>query len=315
MPAVVTHYLFALRVFSRLKKSGLDDFDRDMALIGAQGPDIFFFHRVLPWKPGDSQTIVGRKLHRGSPARLFEGFRSVLNTERLQYKEVMGYVVGFFCHYALDRAAHPYIYWAQEKLSEDDPDYGTKPIQYHFRIESALDTMILRRETGRLISSFHLMSALPRDSGGRYRMVGRLYNDLLFRLYGMRIPVELLALAPGDMRHALFFLNDRGMLRQRLLFRPIEKLVRKGHFASSLMRPQDTSDWDYANEAHKEWSNPYDSLQKSTDSFYRLYDDAVAEAADMITEFVAALPMGKSMQEITQDRGFSSDLPGVYDEV
>ena len=32
----------------------------------------------------------------------------------------------------------------------------------------------------------------------------------------------------------------------------------------------------------------------------------------MITDFIEALPDGKSMLEITQDRGFASDLPGVY---
>ena len=33
----------------------------------------------------------------------------------------------------------------------------------------------------------------------------------------------------------------------------------------------------------------------------------------MIVEFVGALSGDRSMQEITQDRGFSSDLPGVYE--
>lgn len=46
---------------------------------------------------------------------------------------------------------------------------------------------------------------------------------------------------------------------------------------------------------------------------FDLYELAAAEATDMIGEFLAALPDGKSMKEITQDRGFSSDLPGVYE--
>lgn len=314
MPAVITHYQFALRVFSSLKKSGLNIPDREMALIGAQGPDIFFFHRVLPWEFGDSHTAVGTRLHHGSPARLFEGFRSVLNTEKNQYNAVLSYIMGFFCHYALDRSAHPYVYWAQRKLAEDDPQYGKKKIQYHFRIESALDTIILRRETGRLISGFDLVTIMPRDSEGRYGIIGQMYQDLLFRLFGLSISAELLARAPGDMRHALFFMNDRTMLRQKLLFRPIEKIAGNGHFATSLLRPSKTSDWDYANEKHKTWYNPFDSLQEFTDSFYEIYDFAVAEASDMIIEFIDALPQGKSMQEITQDRGFSSDLPSVYDD-
>lgn len=70
---------------------------------------------------------------------------------------------------------------------------------------------------------------------------------------------------------------------------------------------------DYANEAHRPWHNPDDPALASTDSFFDLYELAAAEAEDMITAFRAALPTGQPMIEITQDRGFSSDLPGRYD--
>ena len=53
MPAMIAHYLFAQRVFSKLKKAGVTPEAPAMAAVGAQGPDIFFFHRVLPWEPGD----------------------------------------------------------------------------------------------------------------------------------------------------------------------------------------------------------------------------------------------------------------------
>ena len=312
MPACITHYQFALRVMSKLNKSGIKIPDADMVLIGAQGPDIFYFHRVLPWEFGKSHADIGIKLHRGSPARLFESFRKVLNSQKSKHDAVLSYIMGFFCHYAIDRAAHPYIYWAQEKLAEHDPKYGKKPVQYHFRIESALDTIVLRRETGRLISKFSLTSVLPKNRNSCYETVGQIYNQLLSRLYGLSIPAELLARAPGDMRQALFFMDDKAMLRQKLVFRPIEKLAGLGPFATSLLRPLDTDGWDYANLARAEWENPYDKKITSSYSFFDIYNLAVAEAFDMITDFIEALPDGKSMLEITQDRGFASDLPGVY---
>lgn len=315
MPACITHYQFALRVISNLKKLGVKIPDADMALIGAQGPDIFFFHRVFPWEIGKSHTDVGLRLHRGSPARLFEGFRDVLNSRQSDYDAVLSYILGFFCHYAIDRAAHPYIYCAQERLAEHDPGYGKKPIQYHFRIESALDTIILRRETGRLISKFDLTSVLPKNNNSCYEKVGIIYHELLSRIYGIIIPAELLARAPGDMRHALFFMNDKKMLRQKLIFRPLERLTGLGHIATSLLRPLDAGDWDYANLAHAEWAYPHDKNITSNYSFFDVYNLAVAEACDMITDFLAALPHGKTMLEITQDRGFASDLPGVYSYV
>lgn len=314
MPAMVTHYQFALRVFSKLKKAGIQVANRDTALIGAQGPDIFYFHRVLPWEFGESYVIVGQRLHKISPARLFEGLRAVLNGNPGQYNEMLGYVEGFFCHYALDRAAHPYILWAQRQLQEEDPSYCRAAGSYHYRIESALDTITLRRETGRLISSFKLTEVLPKDHDNQYQVIGELYQSLLRRLFGMITTADHLALAPGDMRQALFLMTDRSMLRRDLIIRPVEVLSRQGHFATSLLRTNNTDDWDYANESHKQWYNPFDKDYTSTDSFFDIYSLAVAEAADMIMEFLDALPSGKSMQEITQDRGFASDLPGIYEE-
>lgn len=115
------------------------------------------------------------------------------------------------------------------------------------------------------------------------------------------------------MRRVLRLMTDRSGLRSRWILRPVEAVSGRAHFASALLRPADTSDWDYANEAHRLWHNPDDPQLTSTDSFFDLYELAAAEAEDMITAFRAALPTGQPMIEITQDRGFSSDLPGQYD--
>lgn len=312
MPASIAHYLFAERALFLLKKRGIVVPDSDIFFTGAQGPDIFFFHRVFPWQWGAGHTYIGKKLHCTSPALLFEELGNILNTQAPNYDAVLSYIMGFFCHYALDRKAHPFIYWSQSRLALDDPAYGTNDYQYHFRIESALDTMFLRRQTGRLIGSFNLMSVLPRAARSAYPAIGCMYRKLLLELFGIEIPPVLLAHAPSDMRHALFFMDDRTTLRRKLIYRPAEKLLRCGRPFTSLLKPNHTGDWDYANLSHSMWSNPYDSRLISTDSFFDLYDSALNEACGMIAGFLNALPSGKTMKEITQDRGFSSDLPGVY---
>lgn len=311
MPAATAHYLFALRVFSKLKKAGCPVADRDMALIGAQGPDIFFFHRVMPWQRGESYAAVGLRLHHMSPARLFEGFRMVYNTH--PSPEALGYVQGMFCHYALDRAVHPYVGWAQRELQTQQPAYARRPNFYHHRVESALDTLTLRRETGRSMAGYDLSAALPPDRGGHDAAVGALYRELLFLLFGQTVSESSAAKAPEDMRRVLKMLNDPSALRERLLLRPAEKLSGRGRFVTPLLRPRDTSDWDYANARHAPWSNPFDPKQVGAYSYYDLFDEAADEAADMVLQFAASLPSRRPMQEITQDRGFYSDLPGVYD--
>ena len=315
MPAMVAHYLFAQRVCALCRRNDIPIAHMDAAMIGAQGPDIFFFHRVLPWEPGESYAKQGSQLHKTSPARLFEAFRGVLNRASGDQREMMlGYVQGFFCHYALDRTVHPFVLYWQRELAKADPHYGKGDHPYHFRIESALDTLTLRRETGRLIRDFRLQSVLPRDHDGLYMAVGRLYQPIFDHLLGKPgVPAEHIALAPGDMRRAAGLMTDRSLLRQKLLY-PVEKLGGKGHIATSLLRPSDVSDWDYANEAHREWTNIFDKKYTSSDSYYDLYQFAAQEAVDMISAFLEALPQGVGMEEITQDRGFSSDLPGIYAE-
>ena len=190
MPAMIAHYLFAQRVFSKLKKAGVTPEAPAMAAVGAQGPDIFFFHRVLPWEPGTSFAKQGSLLHKISPAKLFEAFRAGINRASAEDRAAMtGYVQGFFCHYALDRAVHPFVYYWQEELRREQPGYGSTAHQYHFRIESALDTITLRRETGRLVRDFKLASVIPAESAGGWPALGRLYQPVFARLLGRhRLP-------------------------------------------------------------------------------------------------------------------------------
>ena len=49
MPAVLSHYLLGERVYNKLSAE-IDGLDRNTFLWGANGPDIFFAHRVMPWQ-------------------------------------------------------------------------------------------------------------------------------------------------------------------------------------------------------------------------------------------------------------------------
>lgn len=114
---------------------------------------------------------------------------------------------------------------------------------------------MLRRDTGRRVEDYPLQTILPRDDGSLYLTIGRLFVPVFLQLWGLSAPAERLALAPGDMRRVLFFLTDRSAVKQTLL-RPLEWVSGQGHFATSLFRPLDVSDWDYANEEKKEWKKP-----------------------------------------------------------
>lgn len=313
MPACITHYVFAQRVLRICERRGIPTYDRDLALIGSQGPDLFFFHRALPWQKGERGFAAGQAMHRGSPAKLMEAFARSVKRETLHPEYAKGYMQGFLCHYALDRAAHPFVLYWQERLRQEQPRYGKTDVQYHFRIESALDTLMLRRETGRLIQDFRLDTLIPPDRDGRWAAIGRLYLPLYRELlHQPEMTAEQIALAPGDMREALWWMTDRRGIRAGAI-RVAETLLHKGPLGTSLLRPRSADDWDYANEAHKRWHNPYGPSLTSTDSFYDIYHWAALEAADLIAAFLDALKQeDRPMAQITGDRGFSSNLCGIY---
>lgn len=312
MPAMISHYLFMQRVMTACKKRNLSIPHPAMMAIGAQGPDIFFFHRVLPWQPGKSYAKIGSLIHKTSPAKTLESFRETLLRSPLQTDEMLSYIDGFLCHYALDRTAHPFVYFWQEKLKEKDPHYGTSAHQYHFRIESALDTLMLRRETGRVVTDFKLQSVLPPESAYSPAVISVLYAPLFTRTLRLaNVDESLLELAPADMRHAMMWMTDKRQIRFSLLHLG-EKMFQQGHILTSLLRKPDTDDFDYANSLHEPWHNPFDDSFVSRDSFFELFDIAAAEAADMIAAFHDSLKVRQPMAHITQDRGFSTDLPGKY---
>jgi len=181
---------------------------------------------------------------------------------------------------------------------------------------------VLRRETGRRIGSFDLRTLVPAAAADPHSRlsaaVGRLHAWVARLAFGTTLPAEALAVAGHDMRHAMGWLTDRVQLRRAAL-RPFEWAARQGHLGTSLLRPDDTGDWDYANKAGQEWHNPFDPRYRSRDSFFDLYDRAVDEALDMIAALGdGRLPAGAdgrtAMGALTQDRGFASDLPGVYEE-
>lgn len=102
MPCVYSHNLAAKAVRARVGDGLL--FDEDAAfLMGAQGPDPFFFLRA--WPPDAAKgSLIGGRLHTGDTRALFARL-----TEQAVTRKLRAFTAGFMCHYALDTRAHPYI--------------------------------------------------------------------------------------------------------------------------------------------------------------------------------------------------------------
>ena len=125
MPAFSTHYLFAKEMMEDLRRAADFPLNKDAVLIGTQGPDIFFFHRALPWQKGKMLRKAGSAMHRAKCGEILDCFRRCCDQKK-DNSIAKSYVYGFILHYALDRICHPYIYFVQNRITQKFPKLNGK---------------------------------------------------------------------------------------------------------------------------------------------------------------------------------------------
>lgn len=271
MPACLTHYYFAQRVRDDLpEKASLDSCAYAW---GAQGPDFFFCHRFLPFWKGESLKEYGGRLHKELPSKVLGAMREFLKSH--PDPVYRSYVWGFVCHYSLDCSAHPYINWLAKKMADQRPWETASTM--HGEIESALDAIVLRCETGKLPSEMPLKRTFPKNEGVQ-RKIAHLYRQVLFTLYGEDIREELLVQAMDDAHHVFSLVTDRTGLKRKLI-RRLEK-GKPSSISSHLVPLTEEDSIDYANVGNAPWGE-----EGSCQSFFELYGEAQGVAGKILMEF------------------------------
>ena len=141
MPSVLTHYGF--------NKDLLDDTisflkdNEDIYLVGAQGPDPFFFYGIIPFieaKKGKEVRGFGSKVHKREPSKAFKFFFDYANGAK--EKDVLySYIFGAGLHYILDRKIHPYVYY--KTGFSDNKKEKRQYFTDHTLFETHLDVLLI----------------------------------------------------------------------------------------------------------------------------------------------------------------------------
>lgn len=145
MPAFSTHYIFAEEVMADLRRIAKENgfsLCENAVYIGSQGPDIFFFHRAMPWQKGKTLRKAGSAMHRAKFGDVLDGFADYIKASS-RPDIAKSYAYGFILHYAADRNCHPYIYSLQEKITKKQP--RANPNSTHNMIEFAIDSVLLNK--------------------------------------------------------------------------------------------------------------------------------------------------------------------------
>jgi hypothetical protein len=137
MPAIITHYTFALENL----KEPLSPYQQ-ATLLGAQGPDIFFFYGQLPWRRRAFHKEVdayGRLIHHIDQTEEYAELTRIASAS-VDKDLLFAYIEGLFMHYCLDRACHPYIFY--KSGFTDDPTKKKGFSCSHMALETVLDLII-----------------------------------------------------------------------------------------------------------------------------------------------------------------------------
>ncbi|MCI9575947.1 MAG: zinc dependent phospholipase C family protein [Clostridiales bacterium] len=280
MPAAICHYLHGERVWKALQEIK-PTLSSDAFFLGAQGPDLFYFHRALPWhkKKETSLYIWGDAFHQANPAKLFQTLRQQYEQNRTPVLEA--YLYGFLCHYSLDRTTHPLIQYGAATLYLLHPEKSE--LFLHHQIESALDTILLRYERGALPTEFPLKQAVPMNEAV-WQEVSRFYQVVIAALFQKEISQDLLLEMLQDSRKVLGVLYDRTTLKKTFLAR---RERRKGKFRIScyFRSISEEENYDYANVCKQEWQWPLTTGHVRCETFFDLYEHSVEEAKKLIEAY------------------------------
>ena len=137
MPSILTHYKFC--------KDRVDGDLSQIAYLGAQGPDPFFFYATALKGKIRLHSKLGSKMHRMDPAIMYEYLIEYANGRIDIEKEILySFIKGMMYHYCVDRRCHPYIFYKSGFKTKDNKK-GHQFHLSHSALETYIDTLLMER--------------------------------------------------------------------------------------------------------------------------------------------------------------------------
>lgn len=310
MPYLFAHAMCAVRTRNALQKEGLVLAKHDeLYRWGAQGPDIWFYHRPLNAKK--TLRSVGNRMHG-------EHIETTLGAMLEQCRRAQGelrekrfaYFAGFLTHYALDAMAHPFVICRCGRHA------------YHSRFECEMDAALLELQ-GDSIQNKRTYDQMPPVEG---EVVAHMH-EAVWIARGEPLPEGEARQMVRQVRQGLIVMNDPRGVKRRIV-RAVETLVGQRGFVSRFIYPTKADPArDVLNLKKNVWHMPWSGEERS-ESFLELLDAAVIRAEKYVRAAVACLKDALSEEETLKIFGglsFDSGLPwrqplaqtrfcdGVYD--
>jgi len=290
VPDITTHYLMGEKTLASLEKRNInlfkfDDKVRRAYNWGCVGPDTMFF--ALPFGKGGLLPSCGRLTHRTDGASVLTAMAEYLEELRLEdspdYELVRAYTAGFVTHYVLDKNAHPYIYFLQEKYRRR---LGSGCGSFlHSVIERNIDTLLYQAEYDMPVDNFDMYEAFGVDEKVFYA-VGRMYVFLCETVLNVDIKSHYIRRSWKLMQASGRVLYDSRGRIGRLFAGMMPLLVKTSGLWNC--RESGFDDFTAVINPHKEpWYNLWYPEQERHESFGEILMNSCDEAANLLAANLA----------------------------
>ncbi len=311
MPSHLTHQVFLEEALRRAEiEEPLSEHVAPYAVLGAQGPDIFFHNQRR--KP--SGLTYGSLIHRHGYGRVcasayrYSVARSLsTGQEPLDRRSwAFAYTVGFAGHAVLDRYTHPYInYWAGW-AHHDDP--STERLRgMHPFLERLVDIRILRRyrNTAPVEYGFYdQVNCSPADSpGAPPESLVSLLEQSLRATYrraaeDSRLPDRIRSAYRDSMSYYQFTdCVDESYVREGLRRERAGEIA--GRWLSIIHPPVIPRAVDVMNNQHRWWCHPCNRVEEHHESFWDLLDEAQGRMVLVAQTFADAWMISDCEETVT----------------
>jgi hypothetical protein len=291
MPNLYAHYLAAARSLALQADSPLSALitrHRSAYDLGAQGPDIFYYHRAWPWTSGERLGWAADLLHNEKIGEFYQAGVAYIRAAPLWQQETLtAYLCGYAQHHALDACAHPYILYKTGDFTLPG-QAGLRSANAHTRFEVVLDTHLLKMETGRRpawLRSRNLLAVSAEDA----RLIGDFFEAVMHRVYDRHPASAQVQTAIADARQISVLLLDSGPSPSWLLVQIVARLDRSGRVHSARYRRSAPAGADELNQQHAVWYLPWDNTVPHNASFLDMLDDAAADGQKAAQALAAAI--------------------------
>lgn len=288
MPAMLTHDFFGQDAYGPALEalSMYTPDERNAFLLGNQGPDPLFYLMLTP--PLKDFEELGSAMHRVPPTALFLSLRAAVDGLPEADKPVgQAYLAGFTCHYLLDRAIHPLVYYWERGICAagvEGLDASDGSI-VHAEIERDLDEMVLFTKRHETIESYRPYERVLQGRDDVLRVIGDVYFASVVGPLAEGEPTasSVYPLAVHCFRVAQRMFFSPSGIKTNLLARIEEPVLNKRYSLvramSHRVRAEETSDFD--NRERGAWRNPFTGVV-SNSSFWDIYNQTLKEVAPTV---------------------------------